>query len=98
MTIDVEWGELTRVLGIDKRHPTIHFARADSASQYVYIMHSVHCLETVEDFWGCEYAAALRRGILKEAPWSVWEGCLDRTVAIEVRDGWLYPLMNVLEP
>lgn len=45
------------------RHPTEHIARAVSAEQTVYILHSAECLSYGFDLRGCPFSTALDRGI-----------------------------------
>lgn len=46
-----------------RRHAWKHYARAVSAEQTVYILHSRTCLETGIDLRECEFSRALDRGI-----------------------------------
>lgn len=46
-----------------RRHATEHLARAASAEQTVYILHSQECLDSGNDLRACAYSTALDRGI-----------------------------------
>lgn len=46
-----------------RRHPVNHYARAVSAEQVVYILHSRECLLTNPDLRDCPHSLALDRGI-----------------------------------
>lgn len=50
------------ILGIE-RHRTKHYARAVSAEQTVYVLHSRECLTSGIDLRGCLFSVALDRGI-----------------------------------
>lgn len=69
------------------RHPTRHYARAVSAEQTVYILHSHECLASGRDLRECEYSLALDEGI-DEFHWADYE---DVAVIVTVRDGELVP-------
>lgn len=45
------------------RHPTLHVARAVSAEQTVYILHSQQCLDSGRDLRQCPFSLALDNGI-----------------------------------
>lgn len=46
-----------------RRHPVNHYARAASAEQTVYVLHSRECLLTTPDLRDCPHSLALGRGI-----------------------------------
>lgn len=73
------------------RHATVHYARASSVDQQVYILHSQQCKDSTPDLRDCPYSVALDRGIVHALPWNVWRRAQDRPVRIQVRDGWLMP-------
>lgn len=79
--------DIERIVGA-KRHPTQHLARAVSAEQTVYILHSQACLDSGIDLRECDYSLALDRGIhgLHE-----WSGREDMPVVVGMWDGWLLP-------
>ena len=62
------------------RHPNLHVARAVSAEQRVYILHSAQCAAQETDLRNCAYSIALDSGI-DTATWSGWE---DRPVAVRI--------------
>lgn len=66
-----------------KRHPTEHIARAVSAEQTVYILHSQQCLDSTPDLTKCAFSYALDLGIDKED----WTEDVPLVVAVVVRDG-----------
>lgn len=78
--------QIEQIVGIE-RHPTRHYARAASAEQTVYILHSEECRRTYDDLRNCPWSVALDRGI-DEYDWSDRE---DRPVLVRVRDGRLVP-------
>ena len=64
------------------RHPTQHVARAVSAEQRVYVLHSEQCISSGIDLRKCAYSLALDEGIdLGE-----WEGSEDQPVVIAIDD------------
>ncbi|WP_309080299.1 hypothetical protein [Zhihengliuella sp.] len=67
------------------RSPEAHFARAVSAEQRVYILHSRECLATHADLRDCPHSLALDQGIDPEA----WPE--DVPVRVAVVDGRLAP-------
>ena len=62
MTDLVPAEDIERIVGA-KRHPSRHLARAVSAEQRVYILHSQKCLDSGIDLRACPYALALDNGI-----------------------------------
>lgn len=77
---------IEQIVGV-KRHPTRHYARAVSAEQTVYVLHSEECRATYDDLRDCPWTLALDRGI-DEYDWSDRE---DVPVLVRVRDGRLIP-------
>ncbi len=74
------------------RHATDHYARAVSAEQTVYILHSQACIDSGVDLLECEYTRALSRGIEQQLPWASWRRVQDRPVRLHIHyDGWLVP-------
>jgi hypothetical protein len=55
-------GEIEDIVGA-KRHPTAHYARAVSAQQTVYILHSIECYFTGRDLRECPFSLAMDEGI-----------------------------------
>jgi hypothetical protein len=70
------------------RHYQVHYGRAVSAEQTVYILHSKRCLESGIDLRDCRFSVALDRGINPEA----WVGHEDVAVALGVWNTRLIPL------
>jgi hypothetical protein len=62
------------------RHLTLHLARAVSAEQRVYIMHSHECCYETPDLRDCEYSRALDNGIEMDE----WEHWQDRPVMVRI--------------
>ena len=62
------------------RHETIHVARAVSAEERVYILHSQECVEKFADLRRCPFSIALDEGIDLEL-WGDWQ---DRPVEVRV--------------
>lgn len=56
--------DIETIVGV-LRHPFRHFARADSATQTVYILHPTVCRE---DLRNCIYSQALDKGIDETFP------------------------------
>lgn len=54
--------DIERIVGV-KRFRHAHWARAVSAEQRVYILHSQDCLNSGIDLRECDYSLALDRGI-----------------------------------
>lgn len=67
------------------RHEVDHYARAVSAEQTVYILHSRACLDTGRDLRDCPYSLALDEGIDAER----WVE--DVPTVVEIRQGRLVP-------
>lgn len=88
MTDLVSSDEIERIVGIE-RHPTRHYARAVSAEQMVYILHSQRCKDSGRDLRDCLFSLALDNGI-DERDWSDME---DRPVRVTInRDQQLVPV------
>lgn len=78
--------QIEQIVGI-QRHPTRHYARAVSAEETMYILHSQECRDAYDDLRDCPWSLALDRGIdLAE-----WDGYEDRPVLVRVRDRRLVP-------
>lgn len=82
MTERVPAGEIERIVG-RKRDPLHHWARAVSAEQTVYILHSEACRLLNNDLRDCPYSRALDTGI-DEADWTQ-----DVPVRIRIKHGRL---------
>lgn len=79
MTEPVDPAAIEQIVGIE-RHPTRHYARAISAKQVVYILHSQRCKDKGQDLRGCLFSRALDRGI-DQADWS---GVEDQPVRVTI--------------
>ena len=72
-----------------KRHAAQHLARAASAEQTVYILHSERCKASGGDLRDCAYSIALDRGI----DLADWQGFEDRPVVVAIVRGRLFPVV-----
>lgn len=70
---------IERIVGI-RRHATRHYARAVSAQQTVYILHSQVCKDSNADLRDCLFSQALDTGI-DEYDWSDME---DQAVRVTI--------------
>lgn len=68
MSEQVDAAEIERIVGV-QRHATRHYARAVSAEQVVYILHSARCKDSRPDLRDCRFSLALDNGI-DEGDWS----------------------------
>lgn len=80
MTEQVPADRIEELVGID-RHPTLHYARIDTESDRVFILHSGLCLSRRDDLRTCPYSRALDKGIDLLA----WGGLEDVTVVVRLR-------------
>lgn len=78
MTDLVPAEDIERIVGV-QRHPTQHYARAVSAEQTVYILHSHECLASGIDLRECRYSLALDNGIRQD------EWVEDQAVVVTVK-------------
>ena len=89
--------QIESVVGV-ARHPKMHFGRAVSAEQKVYILHSQECRDhrdnLRDDLRECGFSIALERGIDMES----WAGHEDVAVALGVLEGLLIPLKGTEVP
>lgn len=69
------------------RHPTRHYARAVSAEQTVYILHSLECRDSGIDPRDCAFSLASDRGIRMV----VWQDRQDGPLPVTVTRGRLVP-------
>ena len=83
--------EIEKIVGV-KRHRQAHYARAVSAEQTVYILHSQGCLDSGIDLRDCRFSVALDLGI-HEGDWSDME---DRVVMLGVWHDRLVPLQGTI--
>jgi len=54
--------EIEQIVGMS-RHPTMHYGRAVSAEEIVYILHSQECKDSGIDLRECPFSVALDLGI-----------------------------------
>lgn len=76
--------DIERIVGVP-RHPILHIARAVSAEQTVYILHSKSCLDAYDDLRDCPWSLALDNGI----DVGQWEE--DAPLAVGILDDRLVP-------
>lgn len=79
MSSTVPADEIEQIVGVE-RHPTRHYARAVSAEQVVYILHSHRCKNRGRDLRKCLFSRALDNGI-DDAD---WHGVEDRPVRVTI--------------
>jgi hypothetical protein len=60
--------QIEQIVGVE-RHSTRHFARAVSAEQIVYILHSAKCRDSGRDLRECLFSVALDNGV-RESDWA----------------------------
>jgi hypothetical protein len=85
MTQRVDPTEIEKIVGVE-RDLTLHYGRAVSDEQMVYILHSKICLDTYSDLRKCPFSLALDRGILED------EWLMDRPLPLTFFDGRLVPM------
>lgn len=85
MTDLVPAEQIEQIVGA-RRHPTWHLARAVSATETVFILHSQTCKDSDLDLRECQYSLALDRGIDPD-DWAE-----DTTVGLVVEGGNLVVL------
>jgi hypothetical protein len=73
-----------------ERHAVQHLARAVSAEQTVYVLHSHACNDSGIDLRECPYSAALDNGI-DPSDWA--GGYEDRTVVVAIIRDRLFPIV-----
>lgn len=81
--------EIEEIVGIS-RHLWLHYGRASSAEQTMYVLHSKLCLHHTPDLRECRFSRALDRGINPEA----WVGHEDKPVELRVWEGRLIPMFQ----
>jgi hypothetical protein len=83
--------DIERIVGAT-RHQHLHYGRAVSAEQTVYVLHSHECRDSGIDLRDCPFSLALDRGI-RTATWNGWE---DTPVELLIAgSGRLMPLKRV---
>jgi hypothetical protein len=75
-----------------ERHARIHYGRAVSSEQTMYILHSQNCLEHWEktpnsDLRDCVFSVALDNGL----DMNLWADKQDQAVPLSIVDGRLWP-------
>jgi hypothetical protein len=71
--------EIEAIVGIE-RHATRHYARAVSAEETVYILHSHRCKDGGRDLRECFFSLALDNGIDVDD----WAGAIDQAVRVTI--------------
>jgi hypothetical protein len=79
MTALVSPSRIEEIVGV-KRHRQVHYGRAVSTEQTMYILHSQRCLDSGIDLRECRFSVALDRGIELK----VWDDLQDRPVVLRV--------------
>ena len=79
--------DVERIVGV-ARHESEHRARAVSAEQRVYVLHSHECLRATPDLRDCPYSLALDNGIVA-ADWIE-----DEPVVVGIAHERLVPLLD----
>lgn len=85
--------DITRIVGTD-RHPTLHYGRAVSTEDTVYILHSQQCLDSGIDLRDCDYSTALDEGINVGYHGAPWNGYEDKPVPLAIWNGRLIPRID----
>lgn len=86
MTNLVPAEQIEEIVGA-RRHRLNHFARAISAEQTVYILHSRQCVTHTPDLRRCLFSQALDQGIDEQE----WSDDQDEPVLARIRHGRLFP-------
>lgn len=81
--------DIERIVGVD-RHRKVHYGRAVSAEQRVYVLHSHECKDSGIDLRDCPYSVALDRGIDERD----WSGREDVPVELAVEHERLVPAVR----
>lgn len=89
MSETVPADQIERLVGAS-RHPFRHIARAVSAEQTVYVLHSQLCKDMTPDLRECPFSLALDNGI-NEHDWADME---DRPLRVMINEGRLVPVHN----
>lgn len=87
MTLLIPSDDIERIVGAS-RHRRVHYGRAVSVEDMVYILHSKQCLASGIDLRACRFSVALDRGIQMRS----WSGCEDVAVVLGVWNDRLVPL------
>lgn len=89
MTKRVPTSRIEQIVGC-ARHRKVHWGRAVSAEQTVYILHSQACRDEQEDLRDCRFSRALDNGINPDD----WSGVEDRPIALAVWGSQLIPMRS----
>lgn len=87
MTDLVPADDIERIVGA-ARHRKVHYGRAVSAEETVYILHSRQCRDSGIDLRECRFSVALDRGIDRR----MWNGKQDAPVLLGIWSGQLIPI------
>jgi hypothetical protein len=79
--------DIERIVGV-ARHYQVHYGRAVSSEQTIYILHSKRCRDSGIDLRDCRFSTALDKGIKMKS----WTGFEDMPVMLGVWHGLLVPL------
>lgn len=86
MTEIVPEEDIERLVGV--RRQSVHFARAVTADQKVYILHSIGCKAHTPDLRMCAFSIALDYGLDEK----YWKDLYDAPVWVTVLNGKLVPV------
>lgn len=75
------------------RHEYHHFARAVSAEEMIYLLHSAQCRDWDASFRSCAFAQAHTAGLSR----SMWAGHEDKPVQVVLVNGRLTPIQSAME-
>lgn len=90
MTDLVPADQIERIVGV-ARHQVKHYARAVTATQTMYILHSQECVDTGRDLRRCRYSLALDNDDLED---DLWTQHCDQPVEIRIQETQLVPVIN----
>jgi hypothetical protein len=82
--------DIEQIVGTFRRYG-VHYARAISSEETVYILHSQRCKDSGIDLRDCQYSLALDHGIDRRC----WAEYLDVPVPVVALDGQLLPRAEV---
>lgn len=80
----VDPAKVERIVGMP-RHESVHYGRAVSAEETVYILHSFECLKRNPDLRECSYAKA-------DMDPDYWIGFMDGAMILSIINGRLVPI------
>lgn len=78
--------KIEQIVGVP-RHSRIHYGRAVSSEQTMYVLHSKNCLEDNLDLRECVFSVALDNGLDMDK----WEDYQDMAVVLSIVDDSLWP-------